>query len=249
MGRPALLFKSRTRGPVPTARPPLTKLSAHSPGCPRLGPQTPLPSREQARSAGAPLGSGSPPIAPAARLSGSHPRLHLPFWPLACGGFPERVCPLGKREDRTPCLLAEGNVGQVLDRTGHRATSRCLAVAILSWVRNRGGGAPAGSPPCPRAPRWLEVRFSPRAGACQTKGLASGVPRGHASQPFCSLRSRQPSVAFAETETGAALRPRVGRVSLAAAAATLPLYHVIPRGGGIVRLLLGVQESLLRRDP
>ena len=36
---------------------------------------------------------------------------------------------------------------------------------------------------------------------------------------------------------------------MAAAAATLPLYHVIPRGGGIVRLLPGVQESLLRRDP
>lgn len=147
---------------------------------------------------------------PVARFSGSHPRLHLPFWPLACGGFPERVCPLGKREARTPCPLAEGNVGQVLDRTEHRATSRCLAVAILSWVRNRGGGAPAGSPPCPRAPRWLEVRFSPRAGACQTKRLANGVPRGHASQPFYSLRSRPPSVAFAETESRKGLLGRCG---------------------------------------
>ena len=45
------------------------------------------------------------------------------------------------------------------------------------------------------------------------------------------------------------LRRRVGRVSLAAAAATLPLYHVIPKGGGIVRFLHGVQERLLRRDP
>lgn len=66
---------------------PLTELTPHSPGClPR--PRTRLPSREQARRATriwVPSHSPCP-----SRLRPASP-LHLPVWPLACGGFPKRI--------------------------------------------------------------------------------------------------------------------------------------------------------------
>lgn len=122
-------------------------------------------------------------------------------------------------------------MGQVLDRAGaprHLPLPSGRHPVPGTQPRRR-------SPPCPNAPQWVEVGFSPRMGARRSKRLTMVSPR--ATRPN-SLFGPLPPAAVC-LYGGADLRPPFApeeeRVSMPAAAATPSFVPHSPRGGGTVR--------------
>lgn len=133
-------------------------------------PRTPMPHREEALRTRAPAGFGPLPAHPVPHASAPHPRAHLPVWPLACGAFSSELSLGGGGRNPNSVFWP----GQTWDRCwtgrGHRATSRCPAVAIPSQVRGGGGGARRVSA-LPQSAPIAGGGILPRLSARQSKGL------------------------------------------------------------------------------
>ena len=156
-------------GPIPTARPPYLSsprtLPAASPG-PGLG--CPAASRR--------VGPGRhPDLGPLPLRLSLAPQARIPFTSasLAAGlsGFSRANCLLGREKPGLPVLWRGETWGRCWTGQGHRATSRCLAVAIPSRLRSSGGGA-LRVPALPQGAPMAGGGIFPRAGARQSKGLA-----------------------------------------------------------------------------
>lgn len=103
-------------------------------------------------------------------------------WPV---GLWRASCLLRGENPSVPVFWPGEMCGGCWTGRGRRATSRCLTVAIPSWVRS-GGGEPAGSPPGPKAPRWLEVGFSPGRARANLRD-SQWCPRGLRVPTLCSV--------------------------------------------------------------
>lgn len=101
---PSWFSQVRARWPHSHCDTTFTELPKHCPGC-LPGPPTPLPGREEAWSARAPVGSEPPPIHPVPHPSVPHPQSHLPACSLACEAFAIELSFTGS-EARASSLLA-----------------------------------------------------------------------------------------------------------------------------------------------
>lgn len=157
------------------------------------------------------------------------------------GAFPSELS-FREGEARAPCPLAGRNVGQVLVRAGARRHLPLPGGRHPVPVTQRRRGRPPGPRPAPGRPngwRW----DCPQGGRAPIQGTRNG--EDHESKPFVRSTPARHQLPSLRRGPEAALRPRGGRLSLAAAAATLPLCHIIRDVEGLCGIINGVKERLL----
>lgn len=139
-------------GPIPTARPHLLSLPCTRPAA-TLGLGLRCPAVKRRR-----VPERQPGLGPLPLTQSRTRQSRIPEHICQSGCWPVGL--LGGENPSLPVFWPRETCGGCWTGLGRRATSRFLTVANPSWVRS-GGGEPAGSPPCPKAPQWLEVGFSP----------------------------------------------------------------------------------------
>ena len=229
---------------MPLRDPPLTKLSAHSPGCTLSGHRLRCPVGSRGGVPGRHSGRGPLPL-PLSLVCQARIPVYICLsgrWPV--GAFPSEFVLWGKEKPGLPVLRQKRTWGRCWAGQGTAPppaawrSPSCPGYATAEVGRSPGPRLDPGRPegwrcdsPLGRAPakpkNWQVV--SP--GATRPNLFVHSAP---ARRQLPSLR-RRAGPPFAPEWEGSPW--------------PLPLHHIIPRGGRIVRLLRGAQERLLRRDP